>query len=153
MTLLERAFALAVAGAAGAALAAPGGRTCRPGRLDDPGLALLGLNAVALAFRALVALDAAVTARAAGWPARSGQRLDAPPLAPAAGVCGARRRAVTLVAGPHLAVAGAAAIARPLFVQLLPVARCRRPGQQRCRGARPGPAGAAGAARAAGAGR
>jgi LCP family protein required for cell wall assembly len=123
MTLLGRAFAFAVAGAGALSLPLPAG-----GRVDltswtTLAWTLLGLNALALAFRALVALDAAATARAAGRPiARPGRTSTPRHWLGRLASAGLAAGAVTLVAGPHLAVAGAAAVARPLFVQLLPVA-------------------------------
>jgi LCP family protein required for cell wall assembly len=123
LTVLERAFAFAVAGAGTLSLPLPAG-----GRLDltswtTLAWTILGLNVVALAFRALVALDAAATARAAGRSvSRTGRTSASRHWIGRLASAGLAAGAVTLVAGPHLAVAGAAAIARPLFVQLLPVA-------------------------------
>jgi LCP family protein required for cell wall assembly len=109
------------AGATGAALAGPAGGLVETADWSTLASLVLGLNVAALVLRALVAMDAAVAARAAGRPASGESR-------PAARGRGTRRLAsaalggvaVALVAGPHLAVAGAAAAARPLFVQLLP---------------------------------
>jgi LCP family protein required for cell wall assembly len=119
---------LTTLGATSAFVAAGAGALSIPiaGRIDlsswtTVAWALLVLNAVALVFRALVVLDAALSARAARRPAgRESRTGSSGRLVRRLASAGLAAGAVTLVAGPHLAVAGAAAAARPLFVQLLP---------------------------------